>query len=74
MFGEEETFGINGKGEYNQQFHGFTVWMDPILKFVRSNFKQLAKLIPVTFCEKISNSSTDQKNEVAYNKKNRVEI
>ena len=22
MFGEEETFGINVKGEYNQQFHG----------------------------------------------------
>ena len=27
MFGEEETFGINGKGEYNQQFHGFMAWM-----------------------------------------------
>ena len=32
MFGEEETFGINGKGEYNQQFHGFKAWM---IKFVR---------------------------------------
>ena len=36
MFGEEETLGINGKGGYIQQFHGFKVWMDPILKFVRS--------------------------------------
>ena len=36
IFGEEETLGINGKGEYNQQFHGFKAWMDPILKFVRS--------------------------------------
>ena len=34
-FGEEETLGINGNGEYNQHFHGFTAWMDPILKFVR---------------------------------------
>ena len=22
MFGDEETLGINGKGEYNQQFQG----------------------------------------------------
>ena len=35
MLGEEETL-INRKGEYNQQFHGFKAWMDPILKFVRS--------------------------------------
>ena len=38
MFWEEETLGINGNGEYNQQFHGFKVWMDPILKFVRSKY------------------------------------
>ena len=31
-----KTLGINWKGEYNQQFHGFKAWMDPILKFVRS--------------------------------------
>ena len=31
----KETLGINGKGEYNQQFHGFKAWMDSILKFVR---------------------------------------
>ena len=36
MFEEEEILGINGKGEYNQQVHGFKAWMDPILKFVRS--------------------------------------
>ena len=36
MFGEEETRGIKGKGEYVQQFHGFKVWNDPILKFARS--------------------------------------
>ena len=30
MFGGEETSGINGKGEYNQQFHGLEAWMDPI--------------------------------------------
>ena len=36
MFGEEETLGINGKGEYNQQFHGLKAWMDQILKIVRS--------------------------------------
>ena len=35
--------GINGPDEYNQQFHGFKAWMDPILKFVRSKIKQLAK-------------------------------
>ena len=35
--------GTNGKGEYNQHFHGFKAWMDPILKFVRSKIKQLAK-------------------------------
>ena len=34
MFGEEENLGINGKGEYNQQFRGFKAWMDPILSFV----------------------------------------
>ena len=33
---ERKRIGINGKGEYNQQFHGFKAWMDPILKFVRS--------------------------------------
>ena len=25
MFREEETLGINGNDEYNQQFHGFNV-------------------------------------------------
>ena len=32
----ERKKGINGKGEYNKQFHGFKAWIDPILKFVRS--------------------------------------
>ena len=36
MFGEEETLGINRKGEYNQQFHGLQAWLDTILTFVRS--------------------------------------
>ena len=26
MFVEEETLWINGKSEYNQQFHGFKAW------------------------------------------------
>ena len=38
IFGEEESLGINGRGEYNQQFDGFKVWMDSILKFVRSKY------------------------------------
>ena len=41
--GVEEFLGINGMGKYNQQFHGFKAWMDPILKFMRSKIKQLAK-------------------------------
>ena len=32
MFREEETLGINGNGEYNQQLHGFKAWMDSIFK------------------------------------------
>ena len=36
MFREEETLGINGNSEYNEQFHGFKAWMNPLLKFVRS--------------------------------------
>ena len=28
MFGEEETLGINWKGEHNQQFRGFKAWVD----------------------------------------------
>ena len=36
MFVEEETLWINGKSEYNQQFHGLKAWMDPILKFKMS--------------------------------------
>ena len=46
---EEETLGINWNVEYNQQFHGFKTWMDPILKFVRS--KKLSNWL--------SNSSTE---------------
>ena len=43
MLGDEETLGINCKGKYNEQFHGFKTWMDPILNFMRSKIKQLAK-------------------------------
>ena len=35
-FEKKKPYELMGRGEYNQQFHGFKAWMDPILKFVRS--------------------------------------
>ena len=68
MFGEEEILGINGKGEHNQQFHGFKAFF---------NFKICEVKILSNW---LSNSSTDilrknkqlqycAKNKVAYKKK-----
>ena len=36
VFGEKQRLEIDGKGEYNEQFHGLKAWMVLILKFMTS--------------------------------------
>ena len=60
MFGEEETLGIDGKSEYNQQFHGFMDGPNFKICEVKKLSNWLANPV-LKFCAKISNSSTDRK-------------